>query len=392
MQPENEGHPLPPLELEIAGLGTLQIAEFSVAVILDLDLNLTPEDRATDDVIVREFLARAASMKGAAEGHTRLSGDQVDNISSDNLERFARLCLDREDWLRPTELEPVEASATSRLAERLRQELKCKPIAWAGKDYLARAGFSDNTLRLLAESQKLSSQLNGLGALTDFSMAKRLADCKVVDGLEAAMKHARSQVSLDGIIDKKLIDSLRVSPTIAEAARAASRMDSIALPEVEIPRNLLKPLPSVGKEVGDKVDQVGKILGGHLVKLSVATETIAKLHDTTNQALISAIGDFKAQADKNERAARYALRVAAASMVVSAVIALFAYHQDGKNNEANDAIQARIYEAMTKQREAQERMTVAEESLAEYLRAEARASRPVVGPQSKRDGLKLPAK
>lgn len=373
MQSENEGHPLPPLELKIDGLGTLQVDDFTIAVTLDLELNLTPEDRATDDVIVRKFLARAASVKGADEGRTRLSGEQVDSISTDDLERFARLCLDREDWIEPTEHESADASATSRLAARLRQELAPNPVIWDGKDYFARAGFSDNTLRLLAESQKLSSQLKGIGALANLDIANRIASCSSLRGMEAALNAAKSQNSLAGLLDKKYLDSLKASPAITAALKLANSRNSDAGSEIEIPKSLIddriiKPLPNVGKQIGDKVDQVGEVLGAHLVKLSMATETIAELHDTTNQALVSAIGDFKAQADKNERATKRALIIAAASMVISAGVAIAAFLQDRWNNQANDKAQEQMLETMANQQHRLEQIARANESLVQAAR------------------------
>jgi hypothetical protein len=393
MQMENEGHPLPPPALEIDGLGTLQISDRTMAVLLCLERDLTPEDRATDDVIVRKFVACAASVKGPDEVVTKLSDAQVDSISTDDLERFALLCLEREDWSPSTEPESVDASATGRLAARLRQELKGEPIAWAGKDYLARAGFSDNTLRLLAESQKLSCQLKRFGAVADLD---RISSCNSLRGIEAALKAAKNQSSLAGLLNNKYLDRLKVSPAW-EAALKAANSNRSEIPAIEIPRSLLKddlvkPLPNVGKQIGDKVDQVGEILGDHMVKLSVATDTIAQLHDTTNKALISAIGDFKAQADKNERSARNALRVAAISLVVSAGIAVAAYHQDGKNNEANDRAQEAMLQLLSEQRSQLERISKANE-------LQTKALLDLNGPdvlrapaQPKRDSLKLPPK
>ncbi len=335
------------MTVQTENLGLLQIDNITVGLLFDLEKDVLAIPEASHQTLVKRLLKRTAHLAPTEgkEATELLSDEQIQEVTTEDLEMFAKVFLRNADWYSkaPTD-DTSDASSIQTLSLRIRTEIKCHSDEIKRQSHLLRSGFSDHTLRLIEESNKLSANLNGFGISSAIKAAKEHG------AYQDIVKYAAGTDSL--------LKSLNQNSTIAAAIQAAkstpresitSLLDELSKEKFSIDTKPILAVPNHTKEISKKVDQVASKLDDRLEEVAIVANEIAALHGATNAALLSALSDIQIQRNKDEKSAKWTLRLGVFSLLVSAGISIASYIQDQANNRSNDAMQAQVQKTMVKQ-------------------------------------------
>jgi hypothetical protein len=298
--------PTPPFDLQTEKLGVVKVGHLTMKALIKISPDLDPKSEVSDQDLIRAvFLAVATHPSETDEGQPcPLTADDAAQVTEQDLQDFAKRFLEAEKWEASSDADPVTA-----LAEKIRSQVR--QIGESTKKMMDQfqGVLSNDTKRLFMMNTALSERLkevSGLATINQF-----IKDREQFESLTAAsqlLKDREAYLKVGATAD--LLKNLPGS----HATGAFASLPEFEAPKIEMPRPVDLPINRAAKamtELNQKADS-----------LKETADAMAAAIGVINEAIASALLDFKAKQQRDDRSQRISLNIAAGSLFASVIVGL----------------------------------------------------------------------
>ncbi|MBQ0934165.1 hypothetical protein [Ideonella paludis] len=295
-----------PFDLQTEKLGVVKVGHLTMKALIKISPDLDPKSEVSDqDLIMAVFLA-VATHPPETDGvqPCPLTADEVAQVTEQDIRDFAKRFLEAENWEASSEADPVAS-----LAEKIRSQIR--QIGESTKKTMDQFQgiLSNDTKRLFMMNTALSERLKEVSGLAKINQF--IKDREQFESLTAASQLLKEREEYLKV--GATADLLKNLPG-ASATGAFAPLPKLELPKIEIPQPVDLPINRAAKamtELNQKADS-----------LKETADAMASAIGIMNEAIASALLDFKAKQQRDDKSQRISLNIAAGSLVASVIVGL----------------------------------------------------------------------